>query len=224
MNKTVFLFFLLLLSFSGLCSELTSQDYVQKGMKILKLDDPKAHEVNFSKEESKAAIDEFNKALELDPKNEKAYLGKLQAVTFLSFKNPSGEDIKELRKIYSEYIRNCPTSTLAYKNHLLFCLNNNLFEEGISSGDEWIKLDPQDIEAWFMRGSARLNTFNIEGYRDMLQVEKLQKQNPNSKVQIELHSLAFARFVVISMDYGYIICPLFLLIAFMAYRFSKRKV
>ncbi len=118
------------------------------------------------------AFDDFNKAIELDPKY---YLAYYNRGNFFM-----GE--KQYDRAYDEYskvIELNPKYIEAYINRGIVLRNINRYDEALNDYNKAIELDPQEPETWNLRGVVKFNLDDHDGaIRDYTKAIELDPINP----------------------------------------------
>lgn len=105
------------------------------------------------------AIQDFDKIIELEPKNLEAYLNKGKTYLYKSEADPA---IQNFEKVIS-YAPDAKEAKVAY--YYLGNIHSSRFEskKAIKYLDKLIKLAPTDAEAYFLRASTKNQAFDFEG-------------------------------------------------------------
>ncbi|KLI34521.1 tetratricopeptide repeat protein, partial [Brachyspira hyodysenteriae] len=117
------------------------------------------------------AIKDYDKAIELNPNNEMAYINRGFAKSDLKMYEESIDD-------YTKVIELNPNNEMAYINRGLAKSDLKMYEESIEDYDKAIELDPNNSEAYLNRGISKSN---LKRYKEVIEdYNKVIELDPNN--------------------------------------------
>jgi tetratricopeptide (TPR) repeat protein len=186
MNKILFILIFACIIFSALANK-NSTKIIGQNKKITK----EYNDSGVRKLEDyrlKEAIKDFDKAIELDPKNSKAYYHRGFAKISLSMKekvesDTTAVDYTEAIKDYTKAIELDPKHFSAYEMRGMARYFMGQYREAIKDYDKAIKLNPKRVVTYLLRGSAKLElSLYKEARADYLIGAKIAKKDNHTEL------------------------------------------
>lgn len=136
---------------SSLAQEKTAGDWLKEGRSLM---------LNGSGSFDPAA-DAFNKAIQIDPKNVDAWLGKAQVLSDTNLKNESLEAFQKALDLADEILKQNPQDAGAWQSQgiALASLGRDKeaaksFEKSVEILNQSIETNPHDAEAWWLKADS----------------------------------------------------------------------
>jgi Flp pilus assembly protein TadD len=134
----------------------------------------------YYKKEYEIALEWYNKALEIDPKNARAWNNKGIVLAVLAL-----EKYKEAIGLFDKALEIDPKDARAWNNKGILLANLEKYKEAIGLFDKALEIDPRDAEAWNNKGLALSNLGNykeaIECYDKVLEIDPKDARAWNNK-------------------------------------------
>lgn len=154
--------------YNGAVKRLSATDWYEKGIKF------------YGTGNFKEAINAYDKAIQLDPKDGETYIGRGAAYADLGNNQQAIND-------FSKAIQLNPKNVLAYLNRgwAYYWLGNN--QQAINDFGKAIQLSPQNIDAYIRRGIAYDKSGNYQqAANDFSKATQLDPQNTSTYIKLGL--------------------------------------
>jgi tetratricopeptide (TPR) repeat protein len=134
---------------SSLAQEDTANDWYKKGQSLI------ATGFGYNIDE---ALEAFDNAIQIEPQNIDAWLGKAQSLAYLDKKNESLEAFRNILNLTNETIKENPEDTSAWQSKGIALASlgreaeaTDAFERSIELLNQSLLNDPKDAEAWWLK-------------------------------------------------------------------------
>lgn len=138
-----------MLSCSASAQETTAEGWYEKGMSLM------ANGTGYNLDE---ALQAFDKAIQIDPQNIGAWLGKAQALAYLDRKNESLDAFRDVLNLTDEAIAGDPEDAKAWQSRGIALASLGIdqeakeaFERSVDLLNQSLQGDPEDAEAWWLK-------------------------------------------------------------------------
>jgi len=134
---------------SSLAQEDTANDWYKKGQSLI------ATGFGYNIDE---ALEAFDNAIQIEPQNIDAWLGKAKSLAYLDKKNESLEAFRNILNLTNETIKENPEDTSAWQSKGIALASlgreaeaTDAFERSIELLNQSLLNDPKDAEAWWLK-------------------------------------------------------------------------
>jgi|GEM_PF-335796 len=138
-----------MLCVSSLAQEMTADDWYKKGQSLI------ATGFGYNIDE---ALEAFDNAIQIEPQNIDAWLGKAKSLAYLDKKNESLEAFRNILNLTNKTIKENPDDAKAWQSKGIALASlgrgaeaTDAFERSIELLNKSLQSDPKDAEAWWLK-------------------------------------------------------------------------